>query len=402
MSDQYRDTCVQRRNKNRGKDDPIRISFYDKDGQLIDDVTRKEAACIAASNPLQLFYFQDADSYQRELLIGGVIALTKNDAVKLGTPPCPTNPQLCGPPKIRFFGGGGFGAMANAVVSPNSSSIIGFDIVNPGFGYLSPPYASLEDACGNGSGASVVIQTRNSPKGGLEIRNIVVTSTGDGYIASPDGSKGGNGRIIVGPDQGYVQTGEGKIYIVPSGVEPSDLSPNDIFFPPETRISPGAAAALAAGAAGGATGGIPGAGGGIPGAGGGIPGSVPLSYPAVTEIEEIYVSNPGFNYTPGDTIDVISVPDGTSKGAVLRPVINDRGEIESVKIIKPGLAFSDLPRIVVNSPTGYNAQLIPILKVIPLSSIPDPETVERVSVISVVDCVGKINPPQRDFDIVPR
>lgn len=367
MSDQYRDKCVQRRSKNRGKEDPIRVSFYDRDGQLIDDVTRKEAACIASLNPQQLFYFQDADSYQRELKIDGVKKLTINDAVKPGAPPCPTNPQICGPPRVRFFGGGGFGAMANAVISPNSSSIIGFDIVNPGFGYITPPYAALEDNCGNGSGGSAVVQTRPSPKGGLEIKNIIITSPGDGYIATPNGTKGGNGRTIVGPGQGYVETVDGRTYVVPSGEQPTNLGPGDIFFPPETRRVPDG----------------------------------PLSYPAVTEIEEVYIANPGFGYRPGDTINVIS-PDGTNKGAVLKPVINDRGEIESVKVIKPGLGFSDLPKIVVDSPTGYNAQLIPILKIIPLSSIPDPQTVERIAVLSIVDCVGKISPPQREFDIVPR
>jgi hypothetical protein len=402
MSDQYRDKCVQRRNKKRGKEDPIRVSFYDKDGQLIDDVTRKEATCIASLNPQQRFYFQDADSYQRELLIGDVRRLTINDAVKPGSPPCPTNPQLCGPPKVRFFGGGGFGAMANAVISPNSSSIIGFDIVNPGFGYLSPPYAALEDDCGNGSGGSAIVQTRPSPKGGLEIKNIIITSPGDGYIAAPNGSKGGNGRTVIGPGQGYVETEDGGIYVVPSGIKPPDLGPGDIFFPPEIRnpspVIPGIPGIPTV--PGIST--VPGGVGGVPGVVGGVPGRVPLSYPAVTEIEEVYVDNPGFNYNPGDTIEVISVPEGKNNGAVLKPIINDRGEIESVKVIKPGLGFSDLPRIVVNSPTGYNAQLIPILKVIPLSSIPDPETVERVSVLSIVDCVGKINPPQREFDIVPR
>ena len=45
MADQYRDTCVDRQNKTRKSFkgnplDPIRISFYDKDGQKINDVTR--------------------------------------------------------------------------------------------------------------------------------------------------------------------------------------------------------------------------------------------------------------------------------------------------------------------------------------------------------------------------
>lgn len=84
MADQYRDLCVDKQNKTRKEfrgnaNDPIRLSFYDKDGERVDGVTRSEASCIAASNPQQLFYFQDGDGYQRELLMSDVILLTSND-----------------------------------------------------------------------------------------------------------------------------------------------------------------------------------------------------------------------------------------------------------------------------------------------------------------------------------
>jgi hypothetical protein len=89
MADQYRDTCVDRQDKERkefqgNSNDPIRLSFYDKDGERIDDITRSEANCIAASNPQQKFYFQDGDGYQRELLITDVNGLTKNDHLPTG------------------------------------------------------------------------------------------------------------------------------------------------------------------------------------------------------------------------------------------------------------------------------------------------------------------------------
>jgi hypothetical protein len=89
MADQYRDTCVDRQNKTRkefreNSIDLIRVSFYDKDGERIDDVTRSEANCVAASNPQQLFYFQDGDGYLRELLIDGVNLLSVNDHLPSG------------------------------------------------------------------------------------------------------------------------------------------------------------------------------------------------------------------------------------------------------------------------------------------------------------------------------
>ena len=371
MADQYRDSCVDRQNKNRksfrgNPVDPVRVSFYDKDKMRVNDVTRSEANCIAKQNPQQQFFYQDGNGYQRELTIEQVNALSILDTLPTA-PACPTNPQLCGPPRVQFFGGMGTGAMANAVISPNSNAIIGFDIVNPGFNYLTPPFANLVDECGNGSGGTLKVQTRpysgNDPqKGGLEIKNIVVTAPGDGYLPAPNGSLGGNGRVWKDVDECYVRKADGSFYVVPDCVVPPDLSPEDTFFPRQPQRDP-----------------------------------QPVTYPALTEIDEIFVDDPGFGYEPGDTLEV--VPDN---GAVLRPIINDRGEIAQVEVVKPGIGFIDLPEIVINSPRGYNAKLIPVLKVIPIEDFSDPTVIPGgTRLVSVVDCVGKI-PPKTQFDIVPR
>jgi len=379
MADQFRDTCVDRQNKNRKSFrgnplDPIRISFYDKDGQRINDVTRSEANCIAKQNPEQKFYYQDGGGYQRELLIDQVNALSILDSLPKA-PNCPSNPQPCGPPRVQFFGGMGMGAMANTIISPNSKSIIGFDIVNPGFNYLNPPFANIVDECGNGSGGSLVVQTRpysggDPSKGGLEIKNIVIAAPGDGYLPAPDGSLGGNGRVWKYPEEGYVERSDGSIYPVPSGVIPENLPEGDIFYAPQIPQTPNQQ-------------------------------TLPTTYPVVTQIDEIFVADPGFGYEIGDTVQVVST-DGTNSGAELRPVINDRGEIIQVKVIKPGIGFIDLPEIVIDSPRGYNAKLIPVLKVTPLSQIADPAIITpEINVISVVDCVGRI-PPRETFDVVLR
>jgi hypothetical protein len=369
MTDQFRDKFVFRQSKNRGKEDPIRVSFFDKDGLLVDDITRQEANKIAAENPSQLFYFQDADGYRRELLIEQVNQLVITDATIPSILSCPSNPFLCGPPRVRFFGGGGFGAMANAIVSPNSSSVIGFDIVNPGFNYLSAPSVYLEDDCGNGSGGSLVVQTQpvtSENRGGLEVKNITITAPGDGYLPAPNGSIGGNGRVFANVGDGYVQKADGTIYPVPGGIEPSDLQPGDVFIPIEEQ-----------------------------------PVSVFSSYPVFLEIDEVVVYNPGFGYQPGDTITI----ENGDYGAVLDPVINNRGEIESVNVINSGLGFEDTPSIVTNSQTGYNAQLIAVLRPIPLDRITSGEISREVppgaKIISVIDCVGKI-PPNTRVDLVPR
>lgn len=60
MADQFRDSCVDRQNKNRktfkgNPVDPIRVSFYDKDGTRVNDVTRSEANCIAELEQINSF-----------------------------------------------------------------------------------------------------------------------------------------------------------------------------------------------------------------------------------------------------------------------------------------------------------------------------------------------------------
>jgi len=406
--DQYRDSCVDRQNKKRkvfqGKpNDPIRVSFYDKDGLKVNDVTRSEANCIASLNPPQLFYFQDGNGYQRELLIQQVNELTVVDDALPTAPVCPTSPQPCGPPRVQFSGGIGMGAMANAVISPISSSVIGFDIVNPGFNYIEPPSVNLVDECGYGSGGSLLSQiqeygtsasnvavigvaggvagaggasgttteSNGNGKGGYEVKNIIITAPGDGYLSAPNGALGGNGRIWKDVNEGYVVTNDNRYYVPPGGnVNNVELPPDDIFVPPQPQSSPDV--------------------------------TIP-SYPVITEIEEVYVVDPGFGYEIGDTLEVVT-EDGTNKGSILEPVINDRGEIIQVKVVSPGIGFVDLPEIRVNSPRGYNVKLIPILKVTPIANIPE-EQLQTIpagtQLISVVDCVGRI-PPKVEFDRVPR
>jgi hypothetical protein len=299
----------------------------------------------------------------------GKNALTKFATPSDTTPACPINPLPCGPPRVQFFGGKGVGAMVNAIVSPNSKSIIGFDIINPGFNYLTPPFANIVDECGNGSGASLVVQTRPSPRGGLEIKNIVVTAPGDGYLPAPDGSLGGNGIVWKNPDECYVKTSDGRYYVVPDCRLPENLPAGDVFFPatpPSTSPQPS-------------------------------PQQNDLTYNVVTVIDEVYVEDPGFSYQPGDTLEVVP-----NNGAVLQPVINDRGEISQINVIKPGVGFVDIPEIVINSPTGYNARLIPVLRAIPIEAIANVTGIAPgTPVVSVVDCVGRV-PPRETFDIVPR
>ena len=339
----------------------VKVSYYDNDGTLVKGATQDQALEIEKQRPGTKFYYTNNDGSVSELGIDGVINLVPKNLLPQG-PPCPTGPQNCGPPKVKIFGGNGIGAIANAIISPNSNSVIGFDIVDPGRGFFDPPYVELVDDCGKGRGGlgiavigpldgtngnpSVVNPITGEPETGVV--EIIVDAPGDGYIDRPDGSLGGDERVWAEPEEGYAVDDDGNYVVVPEGVNPPE---NAIFFPP--RVIPDAQ-------------------------------NLPPSsnqYPVILEISNVVVSDPGFGYQPDDTISI--TPDN---GAVLEPVIEGDSVI-GVKIIKPGIGFDDIPTIEVVSDTGYNAQFKPVLRVV------DPETIDQIPVgaqiVQVIDCVGK-------------
>lgn len=276
---------------------------------------------------------------------------------------CKTAPRPCGVPEAQFISGSGSGALANAIVSPISTSVIGFDILNKGSGYTTAPSLDIVDDCGKGKGASGIVNMD-----GDGIKNITVTSPGDGYLSGPDGSLGGDGVTWKERNEGYVRTKDGNYYVVPPNTDPV-LDDGDEFFSPSPSPAPTPVPPVP-------------------------PVSGPPTYPVLLEIEEVQVFDPGFGYC--DTDQLVITP---NNGAILEPVIID-GRIERVKVISGGLGFADLPEITTNVDScGYNFEAVPILRVV------DPETVEQIpadaTLINVVDCVGKI-PPKQIFDINPR
>ena len=114
----------------------------------------------------------------------------------------------------------------------------------------------------------------------------------------------------------------------------------------------------------------------------------PAVYPVILELETVYVKDPGFNYTENDTIVV--EPD---RGAVLKPIVKN-GAIIGVNIEKTATGFDARPRIFVDSDTGFNAELIPVFKVIQVDPN-DNRIPPGAKIISVVDCVGKISLSQK-------
>ena len=97
---------------------------------------------------------------------------------------CNTDPFRCGPPRIEIFGGGGFGAAANAVVD-RAGKIIGTDLVNRGSGYKTPPFVSIVDNCGNGEYASAYSVIDDD---GF-VTDIITVDPGGGYLPGPGGTE---------------------------------------------------------------------------------------------------------------------------------------------------------------------------------------------------------------------
>jgi hypothetical protein len=214
---------------------------------------------------------------------------------------------------------------------------------------------------------------------------------------------GGNERVWKEPDEGYAKSKCGGFYVI-QPYKPISVKRGDTYYPPNgspliieedqiitlplVPVTPP------------------------------IPEIIGPSYPVILVIDEVVVLDPGFGYRPGDEIIITSTDTGdtggaggagagggngdgkSNLGAELEMIINDKGQIEKVNVIKPGAGFIDLPRLRTNSPTGFNAIFSTILKPIRLEDF-EGSPPQNAQIISVIDCVGKISPnPQ--FDIIPR
>ena len=244
-----------------------------------------EANEYEKNNPNTIFIFIDGDDRVKYLNIDEVNSLRNSDLLRKD--PCLTGPQPCGPPKLKFFGGGGVGAEANPVIDENGE-IIAVDIISGGFGYESPPSVQVIDPCQNGAGA--VLKT--------EILNGSVV------------------RVIIG------ETGSG-------------------YLPPSS--------------------------------------SVP-QYPAIVQISDVIVTNPGIDYNCGVDEIIIEPANGTQLSYNCDPF----GKIKSVKVLKSG-NFTSTPKIMMKSDTGFNARFSPVFDV-----IRDPLPVEPIisDIVQVFDLVG--------------
>ena len=264
--------------------DNIKVGYITDDG-YVSGVSIADANAYEKLNPETVFIFIDGNKKVKYLSISEVNNLTIRDLLR--SDPCEVGPQPCGPPALKFFGGGGIGAEANPVVD-SSGNLIAVDLVSGGFGYSTPPFVQVIDPCRNGSGAVLTTEILN----GVVVR-VIINETGSGYL------------------------------------------------PPKS--------------------------------------SVP-QYPAILQLSDVLVANPGINYDCGVDEIVIEPANGTQLSYVCEPF----GKISGVKILKAG-NFTDLPTIRMKTKTGVNAAFTPVFDV-----VRDPVPVEPVisDIVQVFDLVG--------------
>jgi len=143
-------------------------------------------------------------------IIGGVSSVV--DGITEVTGNCKTNILECGPPSIEFFGGGGLGAIAKAVVS-STGKVIGASMEDFGLSYDKAPAVSIIDKCNNGKGATGV-----AIMDGNKVVNVLITNPGNGYLpggtldASEEVANESEGNQVIGEVDGIQVINTGNNY----------------------------------------------------------------------------------------------------------------------------------------------------------------------------------------------
>ena len=158
--------------------DNIKVGYISETDGYVQNVSVSDANAYAELNPNTEFIFIDGDEKVRFLTISEVNALTPKNLRR--SDPCLTGDQPCGPPTLKFFGGGGVGASANPVVDVNGN-LIAVDLVSGGFGYKIPPQVQVIDPCNNGSGAVLQTILGTGALTGVVVQ-VIVKDSGQGYL----------------------------------------------------------------------------------------------------------------------------------------------------------------------------------------------------------------------------
>ena len=110
-------------------------------------------------------------------------------------------------------------------------------------------------------------------------------------------------------------------------------------------------------------------------------------YSVTPVVSDVIIENTGFGYNPNDQAIILDCSGEGESPAKLELSVDNAGRIINVKVIDPGTSFACIPKIIINTTTGYNAVLKPIMKFEQaISGGADADG----DVIQVIDCVGKV------------
>jgi len=292
---------------------------------------------------------------------------------------CNIRALFCGPPSVSFWGGSGEGATGNAIVSA-TGDILGVDIVSTGFGYSGgEPFLRFEDPCGNGSGAygtpvlgpvslqnGVYVSDSNGDETG--VIGVIMDNPGFGYLPTPDGSRGGDGRVWAEANQTTVRRADGTYDVPYDPGEVFDVFAGDLVETASTTElieEPRTITALEPTST--------------------VPATSDLDYSVVLYMCDAVITNPGFGYNDGDKVVI-----EPNYGAEIVPTFGIFGNLESVKVISGGEGFKEFPTIYIESETGVNANIVPRFCIDRINKDEFREPAPQDSVLSVVDCVGRV------------
>ena len=113
----------------------------------------------------------------------------------------------------------------------------------------------------------------------------------------------------------------------------------------------------------------------------------PNSYPVTPIVGDVVIINPGFGYSSDDTADVLDCSGEGESATKLKVDVDNAGRIINVSVLETGTSFACIPEIVINTSTGHNAVLQPIMRFEqPIAGGADADG----DVLQVIDCVGKV------------
>ena len=112
----------------------------------------------------------------------------------------------CGPPRVEIFGGGGIGAVANAVIN-ETGKVIGVNMESLGIGFEAPPYVSILDDCGRGGGAVGEAVVEDG-----QVVNVIITNPGSGYLGPETAVSDDQGVDVIGVIDGVKVVSTGGNY----------------------------------------------------------------------------------------------------------------------------------------------------------------------------------------------